>query len=135
MQSTQRKSEDSHRVHRADAITKDLAQLQVPGVNAVALAQKVFNGLRAFIVNDRRRDVDHYDDDDGDWATDEVFTPEERYFAFPVEFKHKSWEQIQELVTEGARAFLSSPKGKASFLAAAQAVSVGFDDGDLVKIA
>ena len=35
---------------------------------------------------------------------------------------------------ESVRSFLGSPAGGASFLAQAEAVTVGFDDGDLVPV-
>jgi hypothetical protein len=88
------------------------------------------DGYSAYLVG-----ADHYDEDDSDWACDETFTPEERYFELPPgEFKGKQWKAILEAVTDATKGFLATPLGKTSFLARAEAVTVGFDDGDLVRV-
>jgi len=77
--------------------------------------------------------ADRYDANDPDWACAESFTPSERYFAISAAtFTH--WEQVHQAVVDATRAFLQSPDGARSYLAAAEAVTVGFDDGDLERV-
>lgn len=74
-----------------------------------------------------------YSAEDDDWATEEAFTPKERYFPFPPELaKGMIWKQAEKVTIDAVRAFLAENPN--SFLAKAKAVTVGFDDGDLVRI-
>jgi len=85
------------------------------------------DGYSAYLTGARE-----YSEDDADWAGDEAFTPHERYFQIPG--KWTGWEQVREAAVEATKAFLASPEGMQSYLAAAQAVTVGFDDGDLERV-
>ena len=70
---------------------------------------------------------------DDDWATEEAFTPKERYFSFPTEFaKGVNWKQAERATISAVRRFLT--ENPDSFLAKANALTVGFDDGDLVRV-
>jgi hypothetical protein len=85
-------------------------------------------GYTAYMVG-----ADQYDEADGDWACRESFTPKDRYQPLPAgEFK--GWEQAHAAVAEAVRAFLGSEPGRESFLGRAQAVTVGFDDGELERV-
>lgn len=85
-------------------------------------------GFSAYLVG-----ADRYDEDDGDWACRESFTPAERYLPLPG--GRADWQQVQVAVVAAVREFLASPAGRDSFLARAVAVTVGFDDGDLERVA
>jgi hypothetical protein len=88
------------------------------------------DGYSAYLIGANRYD------DQGDWACYETFAPEERFFALPPnEFNGQPWEAVQSRVIRAVKCFLASPEGQASFLATAKAVTVGFDDGDLTRIA
>jgi hypothetical protein len=86
------------------------------------------DGYSAYLIG-----ADRYDAEDSDWACSESFTPSERYFPIPAA-EFGSWEQVQKEVVAAVRAFVQSPEGQRSFLAAAEAVTVGFDDGDLERV-
>lgn len=83
----------------------------------------------AYLVGGKR-----YDPSDSSWACEEAFTPKERYLALPVGRSEDEWQLVLERVVEAVRAFLSSGDGRETFLAKARAVTVGFDDGDLVRV-
>lgn len=77
----------------------------------------------------------HFDPDDDDWACDEAFSPSERYF--PVDRAStgaEDWDGFRQEVVEALKAFLASDVGTRSFLAEAEALTVGFDDGDLIRV-
>jgi hypothetical protein len=84
-------------------------------------------GYTAYLCGARK-----YSAEDGDWATEEAFTPRERYFPFPPVMKVMKWEQAQKVTINVVRTFLAENPN--SFLAKAKAVTVGFDDGDLVPV-
>ena len=74
-----------------------------------------------------------YSEEDPEWARDETFTPAHRYCVLG-ELSGRDRKDVQGSVVESVRTFLDSPHGAASFLAKARAVTVGFDDGDLVSV-
>jgi hypothetical protein len=86
-------------------------------------------GYSAYLVG-----ADHYDERTGDWACRESFTPAERYLPLP-RGGPAGWEQVQAAVVAAVREFLGSPAGRGSFLGRAVAVTVGFDDGELERVA
>ncbi len=88
------------------------------------------DGYAAYLIG-----ASSFDEEDGDWACDEAFTPTERYLAFPTNvIKGKTWEAVLPVVTEAVKSFLETPASQTSFLRKAEAVTVGFDDGDLLRI-
>jgi len=74
-----------------------------------------------------------YDEDDSDWACNEDFTPEERYFVLP-DSTDDEWEVAQDNVKKMLQLFIEEPAFKTSFLSKAKAITVGFDDGDLERV-
>lgn len=88
------------------------------------------SGYTAYLTGSRA-----YDPDDDDWACDEAYAPTERYCPLPAATKGATWKDIHDRIAEELRTFLASPVGQASFLGRATAVTVGFDDGDLVRVA
>lgn len=77
-----------------------------------------------------------YDPDDEDWACAEDYAPDEKYFPLPEDLTAgKDWRSVQREVARLVRQYLKSPEASGSFLAAATAVTVGFDDGNLERIA
>jgi hypothetical protein len=85
-------------------------------------------GYSAYLIG-----ADHFDERSGDWACRESFTPAERYLALPRR-RGASWEDVHAAVVAAVREFLATPAGQASFLGRA-AVTVGFDDGELERVA
>ena len=74
-----------------------------------------------------------YSEDDSEWACEEDFTPAHRYCVLG-ELGGQGWKEVKESVIDSVREFLDSRPGADSFLAKARAVTVGFDDGDLVSV-
>ena len=102
-----------------------------PGPSVIAYNIGLFEtdtGYSAHLVG-----ADRYDPADGDWACAEMFTPAERYFPIPAE-GFEGWEHVHAAIVGATRAFLRTAQGKDSFLARAEAVTVGFDDGDLERV-
>lgn len=87
------------------------------------------DGFSAYLIG-----ADEFDPEDSDWACEESFTPEERYFPIPQGVSSNDWSEVHRQVADALRKFLSSANGKKSFLAKAKAVTVGFDDGELERI-
>jgi hypothetical protein len=86
-------------------------------------------GYSAYLIG-----ADRFEERTGDWACRESFTPAERYLPLP-RGEYAGWEQVQAAVVAAVREFLASPAGRASFLGRAVAVTVGFDDGELERVA
>lgn len=85
-------------------------------------------GYTAYLIG-----ADRYDETNSDWACRESFTPKDRHQPLPAgEFQ--DWEQAQAAAVQAVRDFLQTPQGSDSFLGRAQAVTVGFDDGELERI-
>jgi hypothetical protein len=77
-----------------------------------------------------------YDAADDSWAGEELFTPSERYLPLPAyRYGLTSWETALAAVACALRAALVSPALRDSFFSSAIAVTVGFDDGDLQRVA
>lgn len=74
-----------------------------------------------------------YSEEDPEWARDDTYTPVHRYCMLG-ELGGRDSDEVRRAVVESVRSFLGSPAGGASFFARAQAVTVGFDDGDLVPV-
>ena len=87
------------------------------------------DGYSAYLIG-----ANEFDPDDADWACNETFTPNERYFPLPCTAS-LDWKAVHTTVANAVRVFLLSANGKASFFAKAEAVTVGFDDGELERIA
>jgi len=108
-----------------------IIKLESPSAKIIAYNIGLFeteNGFSAYLCGAMKYSVRN-----GDWATEEAFTPKERYFSFPSEFARRiDWKQAQKATIDAVRAFLADNPN--SFLAKAKAVTVGFDEGDLVRI-
>ena len=86
-------------------------------------------GYSAYLIG-----ADRYDERNGDWACRESFTPAERYLPIPGK-GFGDWQEVHAAVVAAVREFLASPAGRDSFLNRAEAVTVGFDDGELERVA
>ncbi|RDV15471.1 hypothetical protein DXT99_08220 [Pontibacter diazotrophicus] len=76
-----------------------------------------------------------FDEDDDDWATNVDFEPEEKYFELePSTVNGKDWESVLE-VSEGLISeYVNSENFNNSIFKNAEAITTGFDDGDLVRV-
>lgn len=75
-----------------------------------------------------------FDEDDSDWATNNDFEPKQKYLELSSEFKKENWEVLLQKMSKSVSLFLESKIGLKSFLSDAKAITIGFDDGDLIRI-
>ena len=68
-----------------------------------------------------------YDENDEDWACDEVFATRKNPFVL---IKESNWENIEKIYTNMVNEYLNNGK-YASKLKQYEAVAIGFVDGDL----
>lgn len=122
------------KVRAADAIPAWLGRVcaaENPPGSVVAYNVGLFEtrkGYTAYLVG-----AATFDERNSDWACREAFTPAERECRLPAgEFEN--WEQVHQAVVAAVRAFLESAAGRQSFLNRAEAVTVGFDDGELERV-
>jgi hypothetical protein len=76
----------------------------------------------------------NFDANDSDWATEIEFEPEEKYFVLSDDFSNLDWDQVQYKSIHAIQEFMKMDVFKTSFLAKAKAITIGFDDGDLVRL-
>ncbi len=73
-----------------------------------------------------------------EWYCSVDFTPKEKYFALEKQFRKRysdnEWQEVLSKVTDLIKAFTLSEKYKEHFLSKAEAITLGFDDGDIIRI-
>lgn len=72
-----------------------------------------------------------FDAQDEDWACEEVWSPRDRSIDLPEKYAALPWEERLDLCTDILRRFISSTGPGARILREADAVAVGFVDGNL----
>ena len=78
---------------------------------------------------------DVYDADDDDWACDVDFEPAEKYLPLAgPDIKSMEWEEFQNMIVEIVSDYLDTVVKKGASIFADRVVTVGFDDGELVRI-
>ena len=104
-----------------------------PAKNIAAYNFGIFeseSGYTVYLVGSRE-----YDPDDDDWACNADYAPSEKYFELPESYTgRKRWQGVQREVVRLVKRFLESPESEGSFLRAATAITVGFDDGSLERV-
>ena len=76
-----------------------------------------------------------YDAADDDWACNNDFIPEEEYFTFPSpNLSDDDWKKVQQLVKEVVEEYITDKVEDKESLFYHKIVTVGFDDGDLIRI-
>jgi hypothetical protein len=89
------------------------------------------DGYVAYLTGSRE-----YDPEDDDWACRQDFVPAEKYFDLRDAFDAgAAWGEVLQIVVGMVKRFVESPEFSGSFLSGASAVTVGFDDGDLERVA
>ena len=71
-----------------------------------------------------------FEEDDDDWACEEAFSSEEDVYYLPRESEDVEWQEGLACAVDMAETYLDQGK-YAEKLKAAQAVAIGFVDGDL----
>ena len=75
-----------------------------------------------------------YDEDDEDWATDEIFRPETDPLELPEREAGDDWESVLKFANALVGSYLARPSTGSSTLKSASAVAVGFVDGEIHKL-
>jgi hypothetical protein len=78
--------------------------------------------------------TNNYDSENDDWACEEDFTPNERYLSLGIDSKKWNWNEIQSIVKTGIEQFIETRISPLTFVHKAEYLTVGFDDGELLKI-
>ena len=87
-------------------------------------------GYKAYLTGAKR-----FDETDDDWACEADYAPIEKYFKLPVNFvRDKTWDQLLSDLIEILQAFVKSGEFAQSVFIERQALTVGFDDGNLHRI-
>ena len=78
---------------------------------------------------------DVYDADNDDWACDVDFEPSDKYLPLAgPDIKSMEWEEFQKMIVEIVSDYLDTVVKKGTSIFADRVVTVGFDDGELVRI-
>lgn len=77
---------------------------------------------------------DRYSDDDPDWAYEESFRPDKRPLTLPESEVGATWEAVLEAAKRMIGAYLDRPTAGSAVLRRAEAVAVGFVDGDIHRV-
>ncbi|MCC9168995.1 hypothetical protein [Pontibacter harenae] len=76
-----------------------------------------------------------FDEEDDDWATNVNFEPEDKYFELdPSTMKGKDWEKALEVYEGLVSEYVNSENFNNSIFKNAEAITTGFDDGNLVRV-
>jgi hypothetical protein len=77
---------------------------------------------------------DSYSEDDSDWACDESFRSGNLPFLLPASVVGSSWESVLEAAKGMVAAYLAMRSAGSDRLRKAEAVGIGFIDGDLHRV-
>ena len=75
-----------------------------------------------------------YNPRNSEWACTELFAAREPVFEIPRSSRIKTWRRAQSVALELIRSYLGRDHTNAQRLKNARAVTVGFVDGDLVRV-
>lgn len=78
--------------------------------------------------------ADRYSDDDPDWACEESFRPNLKQLSLPKSEVGETWQAVLESAKSLVAAYLDRPSAGSAILRRAEAVAVGFVDGDMHKV-
>ena len=75
--------------------------------------------------------TDRFDEEDTDWACDEVWEPTERGLTIPSDYSGDTWEECLARMSALVERHISEATQNAVVLKSADGIGVGFVDGDL----
>jgi translation elongation factor EF-G len=88
------------------------------------------NGYTIYLIGSET-----FDEEDDDWATNVDFEPKEKYFELNASLvKGKDWQKVLEVSEELVKEYLNSESLHNTIFKKAEAITTGFDDGELVRI-
>ncbi len=114
-----------------EAWLEKVCDSEKPGSDIVAYNFGLFegeNGYYNFLTG-----ITDYDEEDPHCHCNVDFVPNHKYYELSGS-AGTNWHEIQAAVEVFVKRYISAPVRQASFLSIAQVVTVGFDDGDLVKV-
>ncbi len=110
-----------------------IGQDSKPGKNIIAINFGIFQTEHSYSIY--LIGSTEYDIEDSDWACNEDFVPQDKYFELTKnETKGSDWTKIEELVSNLLKNYTVSDNFKNSFLINIENITCGFDDGELIKI-
>jgi shikimate kinase len=77
---------------------------------------------------------DRYSDDDPDWACEESFRPNVDHLGLPESEVGETWEAVLEAAKRFVAAYLDRSSAGSTILRRAEAVAVGFVDGESDRV-
>ncbi|TDG34799.1 hypothetical protein EZJ43_16780 [Pedobacter changchengzhani] len=75
-----------------------------------------------------------YDENDDDWAIIELPTKMHRYLSLPKELELQTWEEVLEYCANELKELEKEGKLNIPLFENVVAITIGFDDGDLIRI-
>jgi hypothetical protein len=78
--------------------------------------------------------ADRFDEDDPDWACDEVWSPKARRLPIPVDYSGTTWDQCLQTMKTLVLKQLKADTPMARRLKMVQGIGIGFVDGDMEVI-
>ena len=78
--------------------------------------------------------ANQFDIENEDWACDESWTCRPSEYEIPFNYFDSSWEKALEGLVQLVRGYLETPSPGANLLKNAQAIAIGFVDGELVYV-
>ncbi|MBI5953548.1 MAG: hypothetical protein HY865_17980 [Chloroflexi bacterium] len=78
---------------------------------------------------------DVFDENDGDWACSECYEHPLRYLEIPsLKTVYPQWDDFQEAVVAAIKPYIESDSLQGKWFGRMKGITVGFDDGDLIRI-
>ena len=75
-----------------------------------------------------------FDEDDQDWACDEIFEPNRRAISIPEKYSGLQWEVCLDNMQTLLIDYMKSNEKGALVLQRAEGIGIGFVDGDLIVV-
>lgn len=104
----------------------------IPPIEVIAFNIGIYeseNGFELYLVGGYE-----YDEDDDDWACIEMPEAIHRYMSLPPELSKLKWEDLLKNIANTLKELEKEGRFKTTILKNAQAITTGFDDGELIKI-
>tara|TARA_R110002095_G_scaffold215691_3_gene210626 strand:+ start:24873 stop:25265 length:393 start_codon:yes stop_codon:yes gene_type:complete len=76
-----------------------------------------------------------FDEENPDWACEEIFEPKQRKLDIPIDYSGSHWEQCLETMIVLVEKYLKSNEAGVTGLKRAKGLGIGFVDGDLQLLA
>ena len=108
-----------------------------------SLSKKLPEGIEGFSFNLIENSGDFsvelvgtasFDEDDQDWACDEIFEPNKRSISIPEKYSGLQWESCLDNMQTLLISYMKSNEKGALVLQCAQGIGIGFVDGDLIVV-